>query len=93
MALGINNAGQVVGRSTTAEGYVHAFVTGFNGVGMTDLNTLVDLPKDVILIVATGINNNGQVIATSVPEPGAYALLLAGLVLIGFIARRKRFNI
>jgi probable HAF family extracellular repeat protein len=39
-ALGINDAGQVVGRSTTAAGDYHAFITGTNGVGMTDLGTL-----------------------------------------------------
>ena len=88
-AFGVNDMGQVVGRSTTAEGYIHAFVTGPDGVGMTDLNTLADLPKDVILVAARGINNSGQVIATSVPEPESYALMLAGLILIGFMTRRK----
>ena len=39
-AYGINDAGQVVGDSTTAAGPDHAFITGPNGVGMTDLGTL-----------------------------------------------------
>ena len=39
-ALGINDAGQVVGSSITAAGAQHAFITGPNGVGMTDLGTL-----------------------------------------------------
>ena len=56
-----------------------------------DLNSLVDLPDGVILTHAIDINNNGQVIATGiVPEPETYALMLAGLVLVGFIARRKK---
>ena len=39
-AYGINDAGQVVGYSDTAAGDDHAFITGPNGVGMTDLGTL-----------------------------------------------------
>ena len=92
-ASGINDAGQVVGDSVTAEGgYAHAFITGPDGKGMVDLNSLVDLPG-IILTQAAGINNNGQVIAMGVfpviPEPETYALMLAGLGLIGFIAWRK----
>jgi hypothetical protein len=63
---------------------------------MTDLNSVVDLPSGVILISALDINNAGQVIATglvpvtAIPEPEIYALFLAGLGLMGFMARRKR---
>jgi hypothetical protein len=54
---------------------------------------LVDLPQGVILSQATDINNNGQVIAMGViPEPETYALLLAGLGLVGFMARRKKME-
>ena len=90
IAYGINDAGQVVGYSYTA-GVEHAFITGPNGVGMTDLNSLVSLPGGV-LTDATEINNLGQVAATSfsvIPEPQTYALMLAGLGLVGFIARRR----
>lgn len=86
-ALDINDAGQVVGTNG-----VHAFITGPNGIGITDLNSLVDLPEGVILGRAVGINNNGQIIAlaTTIPEPETYALMLAGLSLIGFIAGARR---
>jgi probable HAF family extracellular repeat protein len=39
-ASGINAMGQVVGESGTLYGQTHAFITGPNGVGMTDLGTL-----------------------------------------------------
>ena len=94
LAEGINNAGQVVGYSDTAEGSRHAFVTGPDGAGMMDLNSLslVGLPAGVVLQSATGINNAGQVIATAIPEPEVYALFLAGLALVGFVARRKKIG-
>ena len=100
-ALGINDAEQVAGYSPTyflpAGGNSnHAFITGPDGEGMMDLNSLVDLPQGVILSQAIDINNRGQVIAnaiaTTIPEPESYALMLAGLGLVGFIARRKKME-
>jgi probable HAF family extracellular repeat protein len=93
VAYAINNAGEVVGQSALEAGArnPHAFITGPNGVGMTDLNSLVDLPEGVILTSAGDINNNGQVIAVgTVPEPETYALMLAGLGLVGLMTRRKK---
>jgi probable HAF family extracellular repeat protein len=98
-ATGINDAGQVVGYSATSNrvGVLedqHAFVTGPDGNGMMDLNSLVDLPAGWILTNAMGINNNGQVIAAGiVPEPETYALMLCGLVLVGFIGWRNKSDI
>ena len=91
-AWGINDAGQVVGYSTTAAGPEHAFITGRNGVGMTDLNSLVTVPGGAALTGAEGINNHGQVavIGSLIPEPETYAMLLAGLGLLGFIAHRRK---
>jgi probable HAF family extracellular repeat protein len=86
----INDAGQVVGDFRIFPDVSHAFITSPNGMEMMDLNSLVDLPAGVILTNAVGINNLRQVIALGViPEPEAYAMFLAGLGLIGFIARRK----
>jgi probable HAF family extracellular repeat protein len=98
-AYGINDTGQVVGASgyssdpLWADTY-SAFITGPNGAGMMNLNSLVDLPRTVFLTSATGINNAGQVIAHAViiPEPEIYALFLAGLGLIGFIGRQKKMS-
>ncbi|WP_143079564.1 PEP-CTERM sorting domain-containing protein [Nitrosospira sp. Nsp14] len=39
------------------------------------------------------INNEGQVIAIQIPEPESYAMFLAGLGLLGFMARRQRLLI
>jgi probable HAF family extracellular repeat protein len=91
-AFDINDAGQVVGDSSTATpGTLHAFITGPNGVGMTDLNSLVSMPGTGVLTFATAINNHGQVAAiATIPEPETYAMLLAGLGLLGFIARRRK---
>jgi probable HAF family extracellular repeat protein len=88
-ASAINDAGQVVGRSYTSDGVSHAFITGPNGEGMTDLNSLFSLPYGIVLREARDINNAGQILATGIPEPESYLMLLAGLGLIGFMARQK----
>jgi probable HAF family extracellular repeat protein len=73
-AYDINDAGQVVGYSRTAAGDEHTFITGPNGVGMTDPNSLVELPAGIVLASAAGINNMGQIIVyastiPTIPEP------------------------
>jgi probable HAF family extracellular repeat protein len=97
-ASGINNAGQVVGKSLKLVGEFpalasewHAFITGPNGVGMTDLISLAELPPGYVMTDAVGINDNGQIlVAATIPEPQSYALMLAGLGLIGFVAWRQK---
>ena len=89
-AMGINDAGQVVGTSTTADGVLHGFITGPDGAGMTMLSSLV-LEKNQVLS-PVGINSAGLVAANVmlIPEPSSYALMLAGLGLIGFMAGRRK---
>jgi probable HAF family extracellular repeat protein len=94
-AEGINDAGQVVGLSFIANGQFHAFITGPDGVGMTDLASVVNAPTGFYFSDATAINNHGQLVTNAlpvvpaIPEPEIYAMLLAGLGLLGSIARRR----
>ena len=71
VAHGINDAGQVVGSSSTAGGERHAFITGPNGIGMTDLGTLGG-----DFSVAFGINDAGQVVGCPT-RPQVMAMLLS----------------
>ena len=89
-ASDINISGQVAGWSKSATGEMHAFITGENGMGMIDLNSLVSLPEGIILTSADAINDHGLVLVQAIPEPESYALMLVGLGLIGFMARRKK---
>ena len=61
---------------TTADNWLHALGTG--GSGLYSLTALV------------GPNNQDQMMATPVPEPETYMMLLAGLGLMGFVARRRQ---
>jgi hypothetical protein len=56
-------------------------------MGMMDLNSLVDAP-----VLLERANDAGQVIVQGaiIPQPEVYALFLAGLVLVGFMAARRR---
>lgn len=80
---------------------MRAFIAGVDGAGMMDLNSFVNLANsNLTFSEARGINDLGQIIARAndghayllspIPEPETYALLLAGLSLIGFIARRRK---
>jgi probable HAF family extracellular repeat protein len=53
----------VVGHSQTGSGQIHAFITGPDGLGMTDLGTLRGLSYSTS--GASGINEIGQVVGTS----------------------------
>lgn len=60
------------------------------------LGTLNVGPSSILVVDVTGArtgpgaNFNGQLVLTPVPEPETYALLLAGLGIVGFVASRRR---
>ena len=67
-ATALNNSGQVVGNSGN-----NAFITGANGVGMTDLTTLGGNFSS-----AAGINNSGQVVGGSYTASGQQDAFITG---------------
>jgi probable HAF family extracellular repeat protein len=82
---GINDAGQVVGRSYPDPPFMRAFITGPNGEGITELDAL----RGITFVGAWGINNAGQMIVTDIPEPASYIMMLAALALIGIWERMR----
>lgn len=92
-AYDINSHGQVVGNSNDPDD-VDYFAYIYDGGVMIDLNTLIDPAQGWTLHGANGINDRGQIAAygcragecgallldlAAVPEPGALALMFAGL--------------
>lgn len=61
-----------------------------------DLGKLTLGPDSELVVSLTGArtgqgaNFNGQLVLTPVPEPETYALMLAGLGVVGFVASRRR---
>ena len=76
-ATGINDSGQVVGESNSKidSQVFHAFITGPNGVGMTDLGTL---DGGNGYSSATGINDAGQVVGYSSNAGGSSRAFVTG---------------
>lgn len=101
-ALDNNNLGTIVGGSrigVTPSAFIYTASRG-----MVDLNSLIDPLQDWTLWSATAINDSGVIVGigmtglsnrqrgfilTPVPEPSTYAMMIAGLGLLGFMSRRR----
>ena len=101
----INEFGVVAGilfNSPDDQGYLaaHVFITGVNGQGMVDLNTLASPGEGLYFNEVWGLNDAGQVLVrdqlgtsyllTPVPEGSTWAMMLAGLLVLGLSARQRR---
>lgn len=85
-AVGINDAGQVVGFSVV-DGITYA--TEWSGGSVINLGGL----PGFTLSTATDINNAGQMVGESngsrVPEPSTWAMMLAGFAGLGLAGYRR----
>lgn len=99
-AVDINEAGQIIGYGTDANGLERGFI--FQNGQLLQLDTAVDPLDNWIIKTTYSINDNGLILADAckldvcgtvllspVPEPETYAMMLAGLGLLGFCARRR----
>ena len=68
-AYGINASGQIVGNSRTVDGQRAALWEA--GVGLQDLNDLIDPNSGWTLTNAVAINSSGQIVGTGVFQNGA----------------------
>jgi hypothetical protein len=89
------NSGVLLGTSTTTT--LGAWNTlSFSGSGITDAYFTVQYNGDPTYGLfdnfnyGDGSNGNGGGVISPVPEPETYAMLLVGLGLIGFMARRRK---
>jgi len=75
--------------SRNGDGFAHAIVTNIGGgsvrVAFEDRPGQGDNYQDLVFTLS-----NAVVVVAQVPEPETYALLLAGLGLVGWAARRRR---
>lgn len=67
VATGINDGGEVTGRSTVADGRVHSFIWS-RSAGMRDIGLLPGTTE----VWDPAINNRGDVVATAMGEPQPY---------------------
>lgn len=106
-AVDINESGQIIGGSQIADGRYHAFL--YSDGEMLDLSLLpAVLNAGWTSLNVMAINDHGQIVGWGdvdgysqafllspfpVPEPKTYAMLLAGLGLLGVMRRRSQLHL
>ncbi|MDQ1813790.1 FxDxF family PEP-CTERM protein [Massilia sp. CCM 9210] len=99
-AVDINELGQIIGYGADANGQERGFI--YQNGQLLQLDTAVDPLDNWIIKTTYSINDRGLILADAckldvcgtvllspVPEPETYAMMLAGLGLLGFCARRR----
>lgn len=105
LALGLNNVGQTVGYAYVGESHAILW-NGATAIDLNSYLSAGLVNQGWVLEEAYGINDKGQIIGdafnnitdvnqafvltSAVPEADAYAMLLAGLALVGWTARRRK---
>lgn len=104
VASAINNAGTVVGSAAFFDAPFTASAFMWQNGTMINLNSLIDPTLGWTIVNAFDINDNNQIavlgcqwngdcqalLLSTVPEPGTYAMLCAGLGMMGWTLRRRR---
>lgn len=85
--VGTKAGGATVSQTFTV-GSINNLNNNFNNYTFTGFNNLVSASWQQGLLHSYQVDNIGASVS-AVPEPGTYAMLLAGLGLLGFMRRRK----
>jgi len=92
ISIGFSNADNIDFTSVTLNGYALKIVNGIVDTAITSsqLNLTGPLTLSVSGLSGTGASYSGTINVTAVPEPETFAMLGAGLALVGFAARRRK---
>ncbi len=86
-------SGQYINLSSITLNGVGGTITSNGKILFADVQGTGTTPFSLTLVGATTnskANYSGELSVTAVPEPETYALMLAGIGAIGFVARRRR---